>query len=81
MKLKRLARSIENMPRPAYIFLRAVLLVSCVMLFAAFVLFAEHEQRPADHALYRTAVLLLENPAGVLMLGLIGLGFMLDRLR
>ena len=81
MKLRQLARGIEEMPRPAYIFLRAVLIVCCVMLFAAFVLFVLHEQRPADHTLYKTAVLLLENPAGVLLLGLIGLAFLLDHLR
>lgn len=80
MKLKRLVRGIENMPRPAYIFLRTVLLVCCAMLFASFVMFVAHEQYPADHTLYKTAILLLENPAGVLLLGLIGLGFLLDRL-
>lgn len=80
MKLRRLVRGIEEMPRPAYIFLRAVLLVCCVMLFAAFVLFLMCQQRPADHKLYKTAVLLLENPAGVLLLGLICLGFLLDHL-
>ena len=80
MKLKRLMRDIENMPRPAYIFLRTVLLVCCAMLFASFVLFILYEQYPSNHALYKTAVLLLENPAGVLLLGLIGLGFLLDRL-
>lgn len=80
MKLRRLVQGIENMPRPAYIFLRTVLLVCCAMLFASFVLFVLYEQRPVDRALYKTAVLLLENPAGVLLLGLIGLGFLLDRL-
>lgn len=80
MKLKQLVRGIENMPRPAYIFLRTVLLVCCAMLFASFVLFILHERYPANHSLYKTAVLLLENPAGVLLLGLIGLGFLLDRL-
>ncbi len=80
MKLRRLARGIEEMPRPAYIFLRTVLLVCCVMLFISFSLFVLHTQRPADHSLYKTAVLLLENPAGVLLSGLIGLGFLLDRL-
>ena len=80
LKLRRLARGIEDMPRPAYIFLRTVLLVCCAMLFVSFVLFVIHAQRPADHTLYKTAVLMLENPAGVLMLGLIGLCFLLDRL-
>ena len=80
MKLRRLVRGIENMPRPAYIFLRTVLLVCCAMLFASFVLFVLYDQHPASTALYKTAVLLLENPAGVLLLGLIGLGFLLDRL-
>ncbi len=80
MKLRQLVRGIEEMPRPAYIFLRAVLSLSCAMLFCAFVLFVRCTHSPADHALYMTAVLLLENPAGVLLLGLIGLAFLLDRL-
>lgn len=81
MKLRKLVRSIEEMPRPAYIFLRAVLSLCCAMLFAAFVLFVRCTHSPADRPLYMTAVLLLETPAGVLLLGLIGLAFLLDRLR
>lgn len=78
MKRKKLARSIREMPRSAYIFLRFVLTLCCLMLFASFVLFMLLEQRPADHGLRMTAVLLLENPAGLLIVGGIGLAFILD---
>ena len=77
---KKLTGYLRKMPRPAYIFLRSVLQLCCVMLLASAALFMELEGRPADHGLYMLASLLLENPAGVLLVGLIGLGFLLDHL-
>ena len=65
------------MPRPAYIFLKGVLLLADVMLLASCLLFAlggDPEQRCL-------AQLLLESPAGVLLLGAVGLAFLLDRLQ
>ena len=80
MARKKLTGYLRKMPRPAYIFLRSVLQICCVMLLISAALFMELEGRPADHGLYMLASLLLENPAGVLMAGLIGLGFLLDHL-
>ena len=77
---KKLAGYLRKMPRPAYIFLRSVLQLCCVMLLCSAALFMELEGRPADHGLYMLASLLLENPAGVLLAGLIGFGFLLDHL-
>ena len=77
---KKLTGYLRKMPRPAYIFLRCVLQLCCVMLLASAALFMELEGHPADHGLYMLASLLLENPAGVLLVGLIGLGFLLDHL-
>ena len=78
MLWKKLVRSIRDMPRAAYIFLRAVLALCCILLFLALVLFLCLEQDQADHALYKTALTLLEMPAGVLLLGLIGTVIFLD---
>ena len=76
MSIKKLKRSIEQMPRSAYIFLKYLLMLAAVMLSASLLLFIT-----AGNALARLhlAVLLLESPAGVLLLGLIGLAFLLDR--
>ena len=78
MRLKtKLRRSIEAMPRPAYIFLRALLALSAGMLSVSGLLFAFAGR---NLSLLHLAVLLLETPAGVLLLGAIGLAFLLDRL-
>ena len=78
MSLKKLKRSIEQMPRCAYIFLKYLLMLAAAMLSASLLLFLT-----AGTALPRLhlAVLLLESPAGVLLLGIIGLAFLLDRSR
>ena len=77
MKLKKLKRSIEAMPRPAYIFLKYLLLAAAAMLSASLTLFLT-----AGASLRRAhlAVLLLEAPAGMLLLGALALPFLLDRL-
>ena len=80
MARKKLTGYLRKMPRGAYIFLRSVLQICCVMLLISAALFMELEGRPADHGLYMLASLFLENPAGVLLAGLIGLGFLLDHL-
>ena len=76
MKHKTLGRWIETMPRPAYIFLKHLLRAAAAMLLASLLLFLTAERDPARLHL---AVLLLENPAGVLLLGAMGLAFLLDR--
>ncbi len=76
MNMQKLRRSIETMPRPAYIFLKHLLRAAAAMLLASLLLFLTAGHDPARKHL---AVLLLENPAGVLLLGAIGLAFLLDR--
>ena len=62
------------MPRPAYIFLKYLLMLASIMLVASCLLFALGTTLSTQHL----AVLLLETPAGVLLLGLIGLALLLD---
>jgi hypothetical protein len=76
MDLRRLKRSIETMPRPAYIFLKYLLRAAAAMLCASLALFLTAGRDPARLHL---AVTLLENPAGVLLVGAFGLAFLLDR--
>ena len=64
------------MPRPAYIFLKYLLRAAAWMLSLSFLLFLTAGQ---DLARQHLAVTLLENPAGVLLLGAFGLAFLLDR--
>ena len=76
MNLQKLRRSIETMPRPAYIFLKNLLRAAAAMLCASLLLFLTAGRDPAR---LRLAVLLLENPAGMLLLGAFALAFLLDR--
>ncbi len=78
MLLKKIARSIRDMPRAAYIFLRAVLALCCLMLLVSFTMFVISEKRPWDRDIYMTAVLLLESGAGLLLLGGIGTAAFID---
>ena len=78
MDLRKLKRSIETMPRPAYIFLKYLLRAAAAMLCASLALFLTAGRDPARLHL---AVTLLETPAGVLLLGAFGLAFLLDRCR
>ena len=71
---KKIRRSIEEMPRPAYIFLKFLLVLALLMLAASALLFALGTTLSQRHL----AVLLLESPAGVLLLGLFGLALLLD---
>lgn len=77
MSFKKLKRSIEQMPRCAYIFLKYLLILAVAMLSASLALYLT----PAPDALRRLhlAVLLSETPAGILLLGVIGLALLLDR--
>lgn len=71
MSFKKLKRGIERMPRGAYVFLRAVLALAAAMLAFSCALYAA-----GDHP--HLAEALLQNPAGVLLLGVVGLAIMLD---
>ena len=75
---KKLRRCIEEMPRPAYIFLKTALALSAAMLCLSGLLFALAGR---DLGLRHLAVLLLESPAWVLLLSAVGLAVLLDRLQ
>ena len=66
------------MPRPAYIFLKHLLRLAAVMLSASLAL---HLTAGANLARRHLAALLLETPAGLLLLGAVGLAVLLDRFR
>ncbi len=74
MSFRKLIRCIETLPRAPYIFLKALLMLSDAMLSGSALLFLS-----GDPAARRLAVCFLETPAGVLLLGLLGLAFLLDR--
>ncbi len=76
MRLQKLKRSIEAMPRPAYIFLKLLLCAAAAVLSASLLLFLT---AGADLPRAHLAVQLLEAPAGMLLLGILALAFLLDR--
>ena len=78
MNLQKLKRSIEEMPRPAYIFLKCLLRLAAAMLSASLGL---RLSAGGDLARAHLAALLLEAPAGLLLLGALGLAVLLDRFR
>ena len=78
MGLKKLRRSIESMPRPAYIFLKYLLMLTAGTLTASLLLFLT---AGTDHERVHLATALLETPAGMLLLGALGLAVLLDRFR
>lgn len=77
--LEKLKRSIEEMPRPAYIFLKNILLLSCVLLACSLALFLSPDKGAGAYERTKLAWILLESPAGILLLGVVGLAFILDR--
>lgn len=80
VKLRKLARSIQDMPRGAYILLKAVLMLCCALLGASLALFIVClVLHPEGSGLRMTAVTLLETPAGLLIAGGIGVAFLIDR--
>ncbi len=64
------------MPRPAYIFLKYLLRTAAAMLCMSLMLFLTAGRDPIRLHL---AVVFLENPAGMLLLGALALAFLLDR--
>ncbi len=77
--LKKIKRSIETMPRAAYIFLINNLRLVCLMLAVSLFLFASADSALADIERLRYARLFLENPAGVFLVGIIGWALLIDR--
>lgn len=76
MSFKKLKRSIEGMPRAPYIFLKLLLILACAMLALSLLLLLTGS---GSLSRLHLAILLLEAPAGVLLLGCLGLAFLLDR--
>ena len=74
-RLQKLRRSIETLPRHIYLFLKGLLLLADAQLLASALLFALGRSLQARHL----AQLCLETPAAVLLMGLLGLAFLLDR--
>lgn len=77
--MNKIRRSIDAMPRCAYIFLKSVLRLSCIMLMVSLCLFAADTGTISDYERMKFAFLFLENPAGILLLGVIGTAFFIDR--
>ena len=76
---EKLKRSIEAMPRPAYIFLKNSLRLCSIMLASSLLLFLSAETGIEGYEKLKLAVLMLESPAGILLVTLIGFAFILDR--
>ncbi|MCD8099545.1 MAG: hypothetical protein LUE06_03060 [Oscillospiraceae bacterium] len=79
MKRRRLAEFIAAMPRSAYILFKGILAVSCIILAVALFLLIELQGREGfDYGLYKTAMLFLETPSALLLVGIIGVAVILD---
>lgn len=78
--LKKALHVLRKMPHSAYIMLLFTLKLSCAMLLISLLLFTRClVTGEYDRELYMTAVLLLENPAGLLFVGGIGAAYFIDR--
>ena len=77
--IKKLRRSIEEMPRPAYIFLKNVLMLCCVILLCSLLLYLGAESNIADYDRLKLAALMLETPSSILIISLICFVIILDR--
>ena len=66
------------MPRPAYIFLKNILLLSCIMLVCSLALYVTTTLRTRDYNRMKLALYLLESPAGILLSGAVGFAIILD---
>ena len=74
MKFQKLRQALEEMPEPAYIFFRLILKFSALMLFLSLTLFLFG----ADAEARGLAVVFLELPSSILLLGAVGLAFLWD---
>ena len=82
MKIQEIVRSIRLMPRPAYLMLRFVLAVCCAMLLGALTVYFRIDEAGIHNCRQlQLALLLTENPAGVLLLGGILVCTLNDRAR
>ncbi len=76
--LKKMKRSIEHMPRPAYIFIKNTFILCDVILFISFVLYMNIDSAVGYCERVMLAQLMLETPSGLLLLGLIGFALIYD---
>ena len=71
---------IRQMPRPAYLMLKAVLAIRCIMLLCALALYFMIEEFGIHNCRQlKLAAQLTENPAGILLLGGILVCILIDR--
>lgn len=75
---KIIKRSIEDMPRPAYIFTRNTFILCDIILFISFTLFMNIESAVGYSERIMLARLMLETPSGLLLLGLVGFAIIYD---
>ena len=76
--LKKLKRSIELMPHPAYIFIRNTFILCDVLLFVSFIMFMNLGSAVGYSERLMLAQLMLETPSGLLLMGLIGFALIYD---
>ena len=76
--LKKMKRSIELMPRPAYIFLKFTLMLCDVILLISSLLFLNNNEIIGYGKHMMLAQLTLEIPSGILLIALIGFAIIYD---
>ena len=76
--LKKMKRSIELMPRPAYIFLKNSFILCDLILFISSILFINNGDVIGYGKRMMLAQLMLETPSGLLLLTLIGFAIIYD---
>lgn len=75
---KKMKRSIEYMPRPAYIFIKITFILCDIMLFISFAMFMSADKAIGYGEKIMLAQLMLETPPGILLLSLLGFAFIYD---
>lgn len=79
MLFRKFIHTINVLPRPAYMLLRVSLVVSCVLLLAAFLLLRYiYAQSAFDYGLYMTAAALLEQPPVLILVAHLGVVIIID---
>ena len=76
--LKKMKRSIEIMPRPAYIFLKNTFILCDLLLFVSCILFMNLDGAIGYGERLMLAQFMLETPSGLLLLALIGFAIIYD---
>ena len=76
--LKKMKRSIELMPRPAYIFLKITFILCDLILLNSSLLFLNNDEIIGYGKRLMLARLSLETPSGLLLIALIGFAIIYD---